>query len=80
MKLRMEAKGNSGVILSEFFYGMFLKLKEDEHVHPRKFVEAMGHGKEMAYAALAAKANDVLVRVLGSAKNVKTRRPLRGAV
>ncbi|MBI4667336.1 MAG: DegV family EDD domain-containing protein [Nitrospinae bacterium] len=51
-KLRMDAKGNSGIILSEFFHGMFLKLKEEESVRPGGFIEAMDHGKQAAYAAL----------------------------
>lgn len=52
-KLRMEAKGNSGIILSEFFHGMFLKLKEERAIHPERFIDAVNHGKETAYAALA---------------------------
>lgn len=52
-KLRMEAKGNSGIILSEFFHGMFLKLKEERAIHPERFIAAVNHGKETAYAALA---------------------------
>lgn len=52
-KLRMEARGNSGIILSEFFYGMFLRLKEGEVVEPAGFIQAMSSGKEAAYSALA---------------------------
>jgi hypothetical protein len=52
-KLRMEAKGNSGIILAEFFHGMFLKLKEELSIHPERFADAVNHGKETAYAALA---------------------------
>lgn len=52
-KLRMEAKGNSGIILAEFFHGMFLKLKEEMSIHPERFADAVNHGKESAYAALA---------------------------
>jgi hypothetical protein len=52
-KLRMGAKGNSGIILSEFFHGMFLKLKEERSIHPERFIDAVNHGKETAYAALA---------------------------
>jgi hypothetical protein len=52
-KLRMEAKGNSGIILAEFFHGMFLKLKEERDIHPERFIAAVNHGKEAAYAALA---------------------------
>jgi hypothetical protein len=52
-KLRMEAKGNSGIILAEFFHGMFLKLKEELSIHPERFADAVNNGKETAYAALA---------------------------
>ena len=37
-ELRMEAKGNSGIILSEFFHGMFTALKEEQLVNPDHFV------------------------------------------
>jgi len=52
-KLKMEAKGNSGIILSEFFHGMFLKIKKDKTINTDNFIEAMAGGKEAAYSALA---------------------------
>ncbi|VAX18742.1 DegV family protein [hydrothermal vent metagenome] len=52
-KLKMEAKGNSGIILSEFFHGMFLKIKKDKTINADNFISAMTGGKEAAYSALA---------------------------
>ncbi|MBI5814351.1 MAG: DegV family EDD domain-containing protein [Nitrospinae bacterium] len=68
-KLRMEAKGNSGVILSEFFYGMFLKLKQEERVHPERFVEALTNGKDMAYAALAEPKEGTILTIIRKASD-----------
>jgi hypothetical protein len=52
-KLRMEARGNSGIILSEFFHGMFNPIKGKDEVLPKQFMDALADGKDAAYSALA---------------------------
>ncbi len=52
-QLRMEAKGNSGIILSEFFHGMFQNIKHVDAINPDDFKKALSDGKKAAYSALA---------------------------
>ena len=52
-QLRMEAKGNSGIILSEFFHGMFKNIKHEDSIGPDDFKKALSDGKDAAYSALA---------------------------
>lgn len=52
-ELRMEAKGNSGIILSEFFHGMFQKIKNEDSISPENFIAALENGRQAAYQALA---------------------------
>ncbi|VAX22733.1 hypothetical protein MNBD_NITROSPINAE02-1909 [hydrothermal vent metagenome] len=51
-QLRIEAKGNSGIILSEFFHGMFQSVKDVDRIEPCDFAKALTSGKEAAYCAL----------------------------
>lgn len=66
-KLRMEAKGNSGIILSEFFHGMFQKMKKNDSIKPGNFIEAMSHGREAAYSALAEPKEGTMLTMISEA-------------
>ena len=63
-ELRMEAKGNSGIILSEFFHGMFTALKEEQMVNPDHFVMAMSDGSDAAWAAIAEPKEGTILTVI----------------
>lgn len=67
LRLRMEARGNSGVILSEFFHGMFSRIKGEEHITPESFVEAIESGKRAAYAAIADPREGTILTVISHA-------------
>ncbi|MHA1303850.1 MAG: DAK2 domain-containing protein [Candidatus Heimdallarchaeaceae archaeon] len=46
------AKGNSGVIISQFFQGFSTSIEEHEEIGIREFADALQEGKEWAYDAV----------------------------
>ncbi|MHA1867965.1 MAG: DAK2 domain-containing protein [Candidatus Heimdallarchaeaceae archaeon] len=46
------AKGNSGVIISQFFQGFSSSIEEHEEIGIKEFAEALQEGKEWAYDAV----------------------------
>ncbi len=66
-KLRLEARGNSGIILSEFFHGMFHPIKGHEEVHPKAFIKAVDNGKEAAFSALAEPVEGTILTLISKA-------------
>ncbi len=62
--LRMEARGNSGIILSEFFHALFGRLKEETVISGAPFVEAFSAARQAAYAALAQPEEGTILTVI----------------
>ena len=63
----MEARGNSGVILSQFFKGIATELDGKPDFGPIELASAFGLAKEHAYRAVAEPVEGTLLTVIGSA-------------
>ena len=63
------ARGNSGVIVSQFFKGVAEVLKDFDEVDCETFAIALSKGCESAYASVAKPVEGTILTVLKDAKN-----------
>ena len=61
------ARGNSGVILSQFFRGVSLSLSEAGRVDERAFVRALEEGVELSYRSVAEPVEGTMLTVMREA-------------
>jgi uncharacterized protein len=47
------ARGNSGVILAQFFYGLAMELEGKKNVNTREFAQAVESARQQSYSAMA---------------------------
>jgi DegV family protein with EDD domain len=62
--LRMEARGNSGIILSEFFHAFFGVVGSGDTLDGLRLAAAMEAGRDAAYAALAEPKEGTILTVI----------------
>ncbi len=68
----MNSRGNSGIIISQFFNGMYEKTKAKEKLTTKEFIEALKEGEKYAYQAISTpKEGTVLSVIKGSVSRVK---------
>lgn len=67
--LLMGARGNSGVILSQFFRGMYVKIKDiaKEELNLSDFIECLKSGYEVAYKAVMEPVEGTILTVVREA-------------
>ncbi|MBQ1268972.1 MAG: DAK2 domain-containing protein [Clostridia bacterium] len=58
------ARGNSGVILSQIFRGLFQELKKNETVETKHFAKAMAAATEIAYGAVSKPKEGTILTVI----------------
>ncbi len=62
--LRLEARGNSGIIISEFFTGMIKSFPPGESLNVSDFVNGISEGKKSAYASVANPVEGTMLTVI----------------
>lgn len=64
--LLKSAQGNSGVILSQFFSGIYLKLKEMQKntINTKEFIEVFKNGAQKAYQAVSTPTEGTMLTVI----------------
>ena len=65
--MTMSARGNSGVILSQFFKGLSLGLEDKEEVTPEELVEAFEAGVKQAYKVVQQPTEGTMLTVMREA-------------
>lgn len=65
-------RGNSGVILAQFFYGLSKALKKHKKINTAQFAEAADSAKEHAYSALSQPKDGTILTVIKDwAENIR---------
>ena len=67
MSSLMNSRGNSGMIISQFFAGLYEKSKGKKKLSVRDFVEALKCAKEYAYKALSSPKEGTILTVIKDA-------------
>lgn len=69
----MGARGNSGVILSQLFRGIFLELSHSGYINARELCDAFVRGYKTAYSAVARPVEGTILTVTREGiENVRT--------
>ncbi len=72
MSSLLNSRGNSGIIISQFFSGLYEKAKGKKKLSVKDFVEALKKGEEYAYQALnPPKEGTILTVIKGAATSAK---------
>jgi len=65
--LLMGARGNSGVITSQIFRGIYQEIKEDDEIDTLKFANALENGTKVAYKAVMKPVEGTILTVIREA-------------